>query len=203
LSFVFLKGRVVAKFNMILPIYAYGQPVLKKVAQPITTDYPNLIQLLADMWETMYHADGVGLAAPQVGLSIRLFVADTTQISRKESLEGDAPFKKVFINAQIIEETGDDWAYEEGCLSIPNIRGEVESPNTVRLRWQDESFVEHEDVFTGINARVIQHEYDHIEGILFTEHLKPIKKRFIQRKMEAIRLGKIATDYKMRFFNVR
>jgi peptide deformylase len=203
LSFVFLKGRVVAKFNMILPIYAYGQPVLKKVAQPITTDYPNLIQLLADMWETMYHADGVGLAAPQVGLSIRLFVADTTQISRKESLEGDAPFKKVFINAQIIEETGDDWAYEEGCLSIPNIRGEVERPNTVRLRWQDESFVEHEDVFTGINARVIQHEYDHIEGILFTEHLKPLKKRFIQRKMEAIRLGKIATDYKMRFFNVR
>ncbi len=188
---------------MILPIYAYGQPVLKKVAQPITTDYPNLIQLLADMWETMYHADGVGLAAPQVGLSIRLFVADTTQISRKESLEGDAPFKKVFINAQIIEETGDDWAYEEGCLSIPNIRGEVERPNTVRLRWQDESFVEHEDVFTGINARVIQHEYDHIEGILFTEHLKPLKKRFIQRKMEAIRLGKIATDYKMRFFNVR
>ncbi len=192
-----------ALFDMILPIYAYGQPVLKKVAKPITPDYENLSQLLSDMWETMYHADGVGLAAPQVGLAIRIFVADTTQISRKEPLAGDEPFKKVFINAQIIEETGDDWAYEEGCLSIPNIRGEVERPNTVRLRWQDESFVEQEAVFTGINARVIQHEYDHIEGILFTEHLKPLKKRFIQRKMEAIRLGKIATDYKMRFFNVR
>lgn len=188
---------------MILPIYAYGQPVLKKVAVAITPDYENLDKLLADMWETMYHADGVGLAAPQVGLPIRLFVADTEQVDRKEPKEGDEPFKRVFINAQMIEETGDDWTYEEGCLSIPDIRGDVERPSVIRVRWQDEHFKEHEAVFTGINARVIQHEYDHIEGILFTEKLKPLKKRFIQRKMDAIRMGKISTDYKMRFYNVR
>ena len=188
---------------MILPIYAYGQPVLKKVAEPITPEYAQLQTLIANMWETMYHADGVGLAAPQVGLPIRLFVADTGQVSRKEAQEGDEPFKRVFINAQMIEETGDDWTYEEGCLSIPDIRGDVDRPSVIRLRWQDEQFQEHEAVFTGINARVIQHEYDHIEGKLFTEKLKPLKKRLIQRKMDAIKAGKIRTDYKMRFFNVR
>lgn len=185
---------------MLLPIYAYGQPVLKKLAAPIGPDYPDLQQLIADMWETMYHADGVGLAAPQVGLSIRLFVIDTLQIEEgeKEKSQGDG-FKKVFINAQKVEETGKPWAYEEGCLSIPRIRGDVERPETIRLRYMDENFQEHEATFTGINARVVQHEYDHIEGLLFTEKLKPLKKRLIQRKLEDIRLGKINTDYKMKF----
>ncbi len=188
---------------MILPIYALGQPVLKKVAAPIEKDYPELETLLANMWETMYHADGVGLAAPQIGLGIRLFVADTTQLERKEERVGDAPFKRVFINAQILEETGDPFIYEEGCLSIPDIRGEVERDSTIRIRWQDEHFVQYEETFTAINARVIQHEYDHLEGILFTEKLKPLKRRLIQRKLEAIKAGKVRTDYKMRFFNVR
>jgi peptide deformylase len=189
---------------MILPIYALGQPVLKKVAAPITPDYPELATLLANMWETMYHADGVGLAAPQIGQSIRLFVIDTEQVERKEAPKvGDEPFKRVFINAQMIEETGDDWTYEEGCLSIPDIRGDVDRPSTIKLRWQDENFAEFEAVFTGINARVIQHEYDHLEGVLFTEKLKPLKKRFVQRKLDAIKAGKVDTDYKMRFYTGR
>lgn len=189
--------------NMILPIFALGQPVLKKIAAPITKDYPELSTLLDNMWETMYHADGVGLAAPQVGLSIRLFVADTLQIDRKEPRAGDEPFKNVFINAQMLDETGEPFTYEEGCLSIPDIRGDVERPSTIRLRWQDEKFETHEAEFTGINARVIQHEYDHIEGMLFTEKLKPLKKRLIQRKLDAIKAGKIRTEYKMKFFNGR
>jgi peptide deformylase len=186
---------------MILPIFAYGQPVLKKIAAPIEPDYPELTTLLTNMWETMYHADGVGLAAPQVGLSIRLFVADTTQVDRTEPVEHDEPFKRVFINPQMIEETGDQFTYEEGCLSIPDIRGDVDRPQTIRIKWVDEQFVPHEAMFVGINARVIQHEYDHLEGVLFTERLKPLKKRFIQKRLEAIRLGKIRSDYKMRFFN--
>ncbi len=189
---------------MILPIYAYGQPVLKKVALPIEPDYPGLQTLIADMWETMYHADGVGLAAPQVGLSIRMFVIDTLQINSDEKDDQkEEGFKKVFINAQKVEETGNPWPYEEGCLSIPRIRGDVERPNTIRLRYLDEQFAEHEEVFTGVNARVIQHEYDHIEGVLFTERLKPLKKRLIQRKLDDIRLGKVNTDYKMKFFAFR
>ncbi|MBK7935863.1 MAG: peptide deformylase [Lewinellaceae bacterium] len=189
---------------MILPIFAYGQPVLKKVATPVGPDYPGLETVIADMWETMYHADGVGLAAPQVGLSIRLFVIDTLQINSDEKDDSkETGFKKTFINAQMVEETGNPWAYEEGCLSIPRIRGDVERPDTIRLRYLDETFQEHEETFSGVNARVIQHEYDHIEGILFTEKLKPLKKRLIQRKLEDIRLGKINTDYKMKFFNLR
>lgn len=188
---------------MILPIYAYGQPVLKKVAASITADYPDLNVLIANMWETMYHADGVGLAAPQIGLSIRLFLVDSTVLDKDKRSDGSAGIKQVFINAQMLDETGEVKPYEEGCLSIPNIRGDVERLATIRLRWQDEHFVEHEATFTGIDARVIQHEYDHLEGILFTEKLKPLKKRMIQRKMDAIRLGKVQTDYKMRFYNVR
>lgn len=188
---------------MILPIFAYGHPVLKKVAAPIGPDYPELSTLLADMWETMYKADGVGIAAPQVGLSIRIFVADTTQITRKEPLDGDEPFKRVFINPKMIEESGEHWPYEEGCLSIPDIRGEVERPPVLRIQWQDENFERHEAVFAGINARVIQHEYDHLEGVLFVEKLKPLKKRLIQRKLDNIRVGKINTDYKMRFYTAK
>jgi peptide deformylase len=185
---------------MILPIFAYGQPVLKKVAAPIDPDYPGLPELLANMWETMYHADGVGLAAPQVGLAIRLFVVDTTLIDRDQKSENDVGFKQTFINAQMVEETGDPWTYEEGCLSIPRIRGDVERPKIIHIRWQDEHFEVHEQTFEGINARVIQHEYDHIEGILFTERLKPLKKQLVRRKLDDIRLGKINPEYKMKFY---
>ncbi len=186
---------------MILPIYAYGQPVLKKVAAPIGPDYPRLSELIADMWETMYHADGVGLAAPQVGLSIRLFVVDTTNYekSNKSDELREPGIKKVFINAQMLSEEGPLWSFEEGCLSIPYIRGEVERPPIIRLRYQDEHFQEREETFSGINARVIQHEYDHLQGVLFVERLKPLKKRLIQRKLEDIRCGRVQADYKMRF----
>lgn len=182
---------------MILPIFAYGQPVLKKVAEEIDASYPGLEELIANMWETMYEADGVGLAAPQIGLPIRLFVVDTVQT--KEEGKEEEGIKQVFINAEKIEESGEEWAYEEGCLSIPDIRGDVERPPQLKIRYQDENFEEHERVFTGINARVVQHEYDHIEGVLFVEHLKPIKKRRIKRKLENIRKGNIDTEYKMKF----
>lgn len=188
---------------MILPIFAYGQPVLKKVAAPIDADYPDLEMLIQNMWETMYHADGVGLAAPQIGLPIRIFVVDTTPIEREKRGFKDEGFKRVFINARIVGEDGAPWSYEEGCLSIPRIRGDVERPSVVHLQWQDEAFQVHEATFDGFNARVIQHEYDHIEGVLFTEHLKPLKKRLIQRKLEEIRLGKIQTEYKMKFYPVK
>ncbi len=190
---------------MILPIYAYGQPVLKKVASDVPPEYPGLSELIANMWETMYVADGVGLAAPQIGQPIRLFVIDTLEVERKgeEKVATDEGFKRVFINARILEETGKPWAYEEGCLSIPRIRGDVERPDTILVHWLDEDFNPHEATFTGINARVIQHEYDHIQGVLFTERLKPLKKRLVQRKLEDIRNGKITTEYKMRFVNGR
>lgn len=190
---------------MILPIYAYGQPVLKRVAEDITPDYPDLKKLIDDMWETMYQADGVGIAAPQVGLGIRLFVIDThpkeddeDEKEEKEPLKY-VPIKKVFINAQVLDETGDEWAFEEGCLSIPDIRGDVDRPALVRIRYMDENFVEHEETFDGLNARVVQHEYDHIEGVLFTERLKPIKKQMIKRKLDKIRNGECKADYKLKF----
>ena len=182
---------------MLLPIYSYGQPVLKKMAEDITTDYPGIQDLIESMWETMCHADGVGLAAPQVGKPIRLFVVDTIQIMEEgKETEG---LKRVFINAHKVEEAGEPWTYEEGCLSIPDVRGDVDRPPQLRLRYLDEHFEEHEEVFTGINARVIQHEYDHIDGILFTEHLKPLKRRLVQRKLEDIKKGKVKVEYKMKF----
>ncbi|MBN8684951.1 MAG: peptide deformylase [Chitinophagales bacterium] len=189
---------------MILPIYAYGQAVLKKIAAPITPEYPDLKTLLDNLWETMYHADGVGIAAPQVGLSIRIFVIDTLEVKRgKDADETDQPIKQVFINAEMLEETGSPWNYEEGCLSIPYVRGDVERLDSIRIRYQDENFEQHERVFTGVNARVIQHEYDHLQGVLFTEKLKPLKKRLVQRKLEDIRVGKIKTDYRMKFAVIR
>lgn len=186
---------------MILPIYAYGQPVLKKVAEDIDANYPDLQELIANMWETMYAAHGVGLAAPQIGLSIRLFVIDSSPMmdDGKES-EG---IKRVFINAHKVEENGTPWSFEEGCLSIPDIRGDVERPPVVRLRYMDENFVQHEEVFTGLNARVIQHEYDHIDGVLFVERLKPLKKRLVQRRLENIRRGNVESDYRMKFIPTR
>ncbi len=183
---------------MILPIYAYGQPVLKKKTQPIDQDYPELKVLISNMWETMYNASGVGLAAPQVGLPIRLFIVDTTAM-HEDAVDGEAGLRKVFINAQKVLEDGEDWAYEEGCLSIPEIRGEVLRPPLLRLKYLDENFEPHEEDFTGIEARVIQHEYDHIEGKLFVDQLKPIKKRLIRKKLENIKKGKIDPEYKMKF----
>lgn len=183
---------------MVLPIYAYGQPVLKKVAEQIDSEYPELKELIENMWETMYNAQGVGLAAPQIGKSIRLFLIDTEQLDDGEGT-GKNGMKQVFINAQKIEEGGKEWGYEEGCLSIPDIRGDVKRPAQIKLRFQDENFVEHEKVFTGMIARVIQHEYDHIDGILFTELLKPLKKRRIKRRLENVKKGNIQPEYRMRF----
>ncbi len=185
---------------MILPIYAYGQPVLKKVGEEIDKDYPELKELIENMWETMYNAQGIGLAAPQIGRAIRLFLVDTVQIeSDEEGAKVEKGIKKVFINAQKVEEGGKEWAYEEGCLSIPKVRGDVSRPSQLRLKYFDENFKEHTELFTGINARVIQHEYDHIDGILFTELLKPLKRRLVRRKLENIKKGKIDTDYRMKF----
>lgn len=183
---------------MILSVYALGQPVLKKVGKEITPDYPNLEKMVSDMWETLYFANGVGLAAPQIGKSIRLFLVDTIQLEDEEGAKKDG-IKQVFINAEIIEESGEEWSYEEGCLSIPDIRGEVIRPPTVHIKWMDQYFNEHEATFEGMNARVIQHEYDHIDGILFTELLKPIKRKLIRRKLDNIKKGKVTADYKMKF----
>ena len=182
---------------MILPIYAYGHPVLKKVAKDITPDYEGLEQLLSDMWETMENANGVGLAAPQIGRDVRIFLVDSAPMF--DEGEEHLGIKQVFINAEIIEETGDDCSYSEGCLSIPDVSGDVERPETITIQWVDENFEPHEETFTGMNARVIQHEYDHIEGILFTELLKPLKKRLVKRKLEKIRKGDIHPKYRMKF----
>lgn len=183
---------------MILPIYAIGQPVLKKVGKPIDKDYPDLKELIENMWETMYNAEGVGLAAPQIGLPIRIFMVDTEQLDDGDGT-GKNGMKQVFINAEKVEEAGKLWDYEEGCLSIPDIRGDVKRPAQIKLRYQDENFEEHEQVFTGMIARVIQHEYDHIDGILFTELLKPLKKRRVRRRIENIKKGDINPSYRMRF----
>jgi peptide deformylase len=182
---------------MILPIYAYGQPVLKREGDEVSREYPELDKLIDDMFETMYNASGVGLAAPQVGLSLKLFVVDTIQVEKEET-RGKG-IKKVFLNAELMEETGDEWAYEEGCLSIPDVRGEVDRLPVIRLRYQDEKFEVHEETFEGINARVIQHEYDHTIGKLFIEKLGPVKKQLIKRKLENIKRGKVSADYRLKF----
>lgn len=185
---------------MILPIYAYGQSVLRKKAQPIPQDYPDLKQLIDDMFETMYHDSGVGLAAPQVGKDIRLFIMDTLQLKKQEK-----PFqgiKKVMINAEMLDESGDPWLYEEGCLSIPDIHVEIERPPVIHIRYRDENWQEHTETFDGINARVIQHEYDHIEGVLFIDRMKPLKRRMINRKLEKIKRGDIDSQYPMRFVKI-
>lgn len=183
---------------MILPIVAYGHPVLKKKAIDIEREYPDLDQLIANMWDTMYNAKGVGLAAPQIGLSIRIFMVDTIQT--KEEGEEDTGIKKAFINARILEEEGEYWEYEEGCLSIPKINGDVDRQRSLTIEYYDEHFQKHTEKYDGIEARVIQHEYDHIEGILFTEKLKPLKRRMIKRKLEAIKKGNVNADYRMKFY---
>lgn len=190
---------------MILPIVAYGHPVLRKVCDDITPDYPELEKLIADMWETMYSSNGVGLAAPQINRPIRMFLVDTEQIVEnfdaedKKDHPDERPVKRVFINAHKIEESGDLWPYNEGCLSIPRIREDVQRTERVKLRYMDENFKEHEEEFDGITARVILHEYDHIEGKLFIDYLPMIKRRLLKKKLNDISSGKIKADYRMLF----
>ena len=175
------------------------------MCEDITSDYPDLDKLVADMWETMYHSNGVGLAAPQINRPIRMFVVDTEQIVEnfddqdKKDYPNERAIKKVFINAHKVEETGKEWAYNEGCLSIPKIREDVYRHATVKLRYMDEQFNEYEEEFDGITARVILHEYDHIDGKLFIDHLKPLKKKMLQKKLNDISAGKVKTDYRMLF----
>ena len=187
---------------MILPIVAYGDPVLKKKAEDITKDYEGLDNLIDDMFETMYRANGVGLAAPQIGKSIRLFVVDASPFAEKEGVENPEElidFKKVFINPRIISEEGDAWNFEEGCLSIPDVHEEVSRQPEIKMSYLDRDFQVHEEQFSGMAARVIQHEYDHIEGILFTDKLSPLRKRMIKSKLANISKGRISVEYRMRF----
>jgi peptide deformylase len=190
---------------MILPIVAYGHPVLRKVATDITADYPQLEKFIAAMWETMYASNGVGLAAPQVNRDIRLFAVDTVQMfenmdeKEKKEYPGDAGLKAIFINAHIVELDGDEWPYNEGCLSIPKIREDIYRQESVTLKFMDENFQSHTKTFTGITARVILHEYDHIEGKLFIDHLSPLKRKLMKGKLNDISKGKVNVDYKMAF----
>ena len=189
---------------MTLSILAYGDPVLRKIGKTINKDYPQLKELIANMWETMYNANGVGLAAPQIGLPIRLFVVDTGPFADDEELtpkeqEALKNFKKVFINAKIEQQSGNNWAFNEGCLSIPDIREDVTRMDTIDITYLDEDFKPHKETYDGLLARVIQHEYDHIEGILFTDKLSSLKKRLLKGKLANISKGKINVDYKMRF----
>lgn len=180
---------------MIYPIVAYGDPVLKRKATEVDFKTIDVKKLAADMFETMYNAHGVGLAAPQIGMSIRFFVVDAEPMD-EEKLKG---FKKVFVNAQMLEETGEPWAYEEGCLSIPGVRGEVLRPSTIKVKYQDEEGVEHIDTFDGMAARVIQHEYDHIEGKLFTDYFSPLRKQLMKSKLAKISKGIADNEYRMSF----
>ncbi|MBK7095478.1 MAG: peptide deformylase [Saprospiraceae bacterium] len=183
---------------MQLTVYAYGHPVLKKIALEISREEFNTLgSLVEDMFETMYKTNGVGLAAPQIGQSIRIFVVDTVQV--KDELKIPNPIKKAFINPVIIEEWGKLWSYEEGCLSFPDINASVERPENVRIKYFDENFIEHVEVFNGFNARVIQHEYDHLDGILFVEKFKPLKRRLLDKRLEKIKKGEIQTKYPMKF----
>lgn len=199
---MFAKPKTTTK--MILPIIAYGDPVLRKKGTEISEDYPELQTLISNMYETMYESHGVGLAAPQIGLPIRIFIVDTEPFSDDPELTEEEQnflktFKQTFINAEIIEENGDEWNFNEGCLSIPNIREDVSRKPEVTIRFQDENFKVHTKTFSGIAARVIQHEYDHIEGILFTDKLSPLKKRLLKGKLTNISKGKVKVDYRMKF----
>lgn len=190
---------------MILPIVAYGDPVLRKETEDLTPDYPGLAKLIEDMWETMYASNGVGLAAPQINKSIRLFVVDSEQMfasmdDREKAEYDDAPgIKRAFLNARIVGLDGEEWAYNEGCLSIPKIREDVRRQSEVTLKYVDENFEEKEETFTGLTARVILHEYDHIEGKLFIDYMSPFKRKLIRSKLTDISKGKVNVDYKMIF----
>ena len=193
---------------MILPIVAYGHPVLRKVAEDISPDYPELDKLIEDMWETMYASNGVGLAAPQINKSIRVFVVDSAQIfanmdeeEKREEAYPDAPgVKQVFINAHIVEEIGDDWAYNEGCLSIPKVREDIYRAEEVTLEYMYQHFKKHVKTFNGVTGRIILHEYDHIDGKLFIDHISPLKRKLLKRKLDDIVKGNVRVDYKMAFY---
>lgn len=189
---------------MILPVIAYGDPVLRKVGKEITKEHPKLEEIIDNMWETQYNAHGVGIAAPQVGLSLRLFVIDASPFADDEDLSEEEQnvlkdFKHVFINPKIIEESGEEWAFNEGCLSIPDVREDVFRQEKVVIEYYDENWKKQTQTLTGLAARVVQHEYDHIEGVLFTDKLSPLKKRLIKGKLANITKGKVSVDYKMRF----
>ncbi len=189
---------------MILPIVAYGNPVLKRVADEITSDYPDLSELIENMWETMYAAHGVGLAAPQIGLSIRLFVIDASLFVDEEEMDQEEidtlkDLKKVFINPIIEEEQGELWSFNEGCLSIPDVREDVSRKEEIAVSYLDENFTPQQLKLNGLAARVVQHEYDHIQGVLFTDHLSPLKKRLIKKRLTSISKGSVSVEYRMKF----
>lgn len=193
---------------MILPIYGYGEPVLRKVAENITPDYPNLKELIDNMFDTMYNAYGLGLAAPQIGLAIRLFVIDTEPLSDSENLtpaevEQLKNFKEVFINATMLKEEGKEWAFNEGCLSIPEVREDVYRNEQITIEYFDQNFTKKTATFNGLIARVIQHEYDHIEGVLFTDKIALLKKALIKKKLQNIMEGKFRPDYRMKLANLK
>lgn len=191
---------------MILPIVAYGAPVLKKRGEDIDRDYPGLDDLIDNMFETMYNAQGIGLAAPQIGESIRLFIVDASPFGEdKDDPEAQKvkDFKEVFINAEILDTHGENYPFQEGCLSIPNIREDVLRDDVINIRYYDQDWNLHEREFDGYAARIIQHEYDHIEGVLFTDRLNPLKKRMLKRKLNDISKGAIQVDYKMKFPNLK
>ncbi len=193
---------------MILPIVAYGDPVLRKVGKEIDKEYPKLDELVANMKETMYNASGVGLAAPQIGKAIRLFVIDASPFAEDDTLEEEErkvleDFKRVFINAKILEEEGEEWVFNEGCLSIPDVREDVWRKPTITVEYYDENFEKHTEKLFGLAARVFQHEYDHIDGVLFTDKLSSLKKRLIKKKLENISKGKVNSGYRMRFPNLK
>ena len=183
---------------MILPIVAYGYPILNKKCEEISSDHQDLDQLINNMWETMYASQGVGLAAPQINESIRLFLIDTTPFMDED--KKDQSIKKIFINPVMLEETGENWIFNEGCLSVPDVREDISRNSEIKIKYQDQNFNWHTDFFDGITARVIQHEYDHIEGILFTDRISPLRKRMIKAKLQKIYKGNIDVNYRMRFF---
>ena len=191
---------------MIIPIFGYGEPVLRKIGEEISPEYPNLKEVIANMYDTMYNAYGVGLAAPQIGLAIRLFIVDTEPFSDSDDLSAEEKvalngFKRTFINAKMLKEEGEEWGFNEGCLSIPEVREDVFRNEKITIEYCDENFTKKMEVFDGLIARVIQHEYDHIEGILFTDHLTTLKKTLIKKKLQNIMEGKARPDYRMKFAN--
>jgi peptide deformylase len=179
---------------MIYPIVLYGSPILRKVAEDIQKDYPDLDKFIEDMFETMYISDGVGLAAPQVGKSIRAIVIDGTALAEDDpTLAG---FKRAFINPKVVEETGEDFVFAEGCLSLPHIREEIKRPGTIRIQFFDEKFEFHEEVYSGIKARIVQHEYDHLQGVLLIDHVNPLKRKLLRGKLNDIAKGITKVTYK-------
>jgi len=184
---------------MILPIVAFGSPILRKKCSDISPNYPELEAILANMWETMYEANGVGLAAPQINKGIRLFLIDTTPFFDNKDEVKEVVVKQTFINARILEESGEEWEFNEGCLSIPDLREDISRKSIIKIEYMDENFKTHTETYDGLTARVIQHEYDHINGILFTDKLTALRKRMIKGKLIDISKGKVDANYKMRF----